>query len=200
MSNINLISARRAERVRTRKVGRSLVTAMIASGAVGLGLFVFVTGQIVVTNSQIAQAEGELEKLKPVLAAIEADERDRAELQPKLTTLSMAQARTQHWFGVLEGLKQAIPGQTWLTGLGVEGTEEAKLLRLTGVTANQTRVGETMYRLNLQPQYYAKVDLRYTQALQGGQRNAVEFELAAQMAPLAVVDAKTGETNAPAAK
>jgi Tfp pilus assembly protein PilN len=166
---------------------------------VGLGLFVWITGNIVVTNGEIARVEGDLEKLKPVLAEIEADERDRMALQPKLSTLTLAQTKTQHWFGVLEGLKHAIPGQTWLTGLGVEGTDEAKLLRLTGVTANQTRVGETMYRLNCQPEYYARVDLRYTQALQGGQRNAVEFELAAQMAPLAV-NAKTGEPNAPAAK
>src|SRR5207249_1152722 len=90
-------------------------------------------------------------------------ESERANLAPKLETLTLAQKRTRRWYDLLEGLKHAIPEETWLTTLAVEQAGDAPSIKINGVTSNQARVGETMIRLNAQAEQYNKVDLRYTQ-------------------------------------
>jgi len=76
-----------------------------------------------------------------------------------------------------------VPEQTWLTSVSVEKSADAlQTMKIDGVTANQSRVGETMYRLSLQPDFYKHVDLRFTQTTKGDTGDAnVDFELAAQL-------------------
>jgi Tfp pilus assembly protein PilN len=182
MANINLISARRAERVRLRKIAKTLLAATIGCGAVGLVGMLVLGGQLMSVNAQVAEAERELEKLRPIIAEMEADQRERAQLQPKLVTLTEAQQDTRRWIGMMDGFKRAVPEQTWLTNVSVEkASESAKILKINGVTVNQSRVGETMYRLSLQPNFYSKVDLRYTQTTKTDHSDNVEFELAAYL-------------------
>lgn len=180
MANINLISVRRAERVRMAQVARALTFALFGVGAVGLGLTAFSAGQFVIQRNRIAAADQELARLRPVLSTIEAAEGERTALQPKLVTLTEAQKTTLRWYGIMDGLKRVIPEQTWLTNISVEKTSDGpQTMRINGVTVNQSRVGETMYRLTLQPDYYKSVDLRYTQSKPENQN--VEFELAAHL-------------------
>jgi Tfp pilus assembly protein PilN len=183
MANVNLISARRAERVRLARSARGLLLSIVVTGAVGLGGVAFLTAQYLVARSRVAMADAALEKLRPILQEIETAEQERAGLQPKLVTLTEAQDKSRRWYGIMEGLKRAVPEQTWLTNVAVErgSSENGRQLRLNGVTVSQARVGECMYRLSLQPEYYKKVDLRYTQTTKTEQegQQAVEFELAA---------------------
>ncbi|MFN3648529.1 MAG: PilN domain-containing protein [Armatimonadota bacterium] len=182
MANINLISARRAERVRVAKVAKGLLIGLIVVSSLGLGSAAFMTGQIFIAGGRVTAAEKELEKLRPILDEIEAAEKERLALQPKLTTLTEAQQATNRWYGILEGLKRAVPEETWLTNLAVEKSGDGpQTLRINGMTASQTRVGETMYRLTQQPEHYAKVDLRYSETSRAQIADAVEFELAAQL-------------------
>lgn len=184
MPNINLISQRRAERVRLTKVAKGLFAGTIASAGLGLGLMAFMLGQHLVTKQAIAAQEAELQKLRPILEEIKAAEAERSLIAPKLETLTQAQARSKRWFDVLEGLKRAVPEETWLTNFTVEQAGEAPSLRLNGVTSNQARVGETMMRLTAQTDQYDKVDLRYTQTAERDGAKSVEFELAAVLKPL----------------
>jgi Tfp pilus assembly protein PilN len=194
MASINLISGRRSERVRMTKLSRGLmggliVTCVVSAAAIGIwGL------RIVAVQGEIAKVDEALAKLLPTVRQIEQAEADRRELQPKLTTLTEAQTRTQRWFGIMEGFKKAVPEETWLTNVAVESSgEESKIVRIDGITANQSRVGETMYRLTQQPEFYKKVDLRYTQTARGQDKEGdVEFELAAHLY-LPEVEAKLQE-------
>ncbi|MCC2669037.1 MAG: hypothetical protein K0Q72_1508 [Armatimonadetes bacterium] len=182
MANVNLISARRAERVRLTKISKGLVVGVIAAGAVSLLAILVVGGQVMSVRGQVAAVDRDLEKLRPIIQEMEADQKERGVLQPKLVTLTDAQQQTRRWFGMMEGFKRAVPEQTWLTNVSVEKSgESSKILKINGVTVNQSRVGETMYRLSLQPDYYSKVDLRYTQTLKSSLLDNVEFELAAQL-------------------
>jgi Tfp pilus assembly protein PilN len=184
MANVNLISARRAERIRLTKVTRGLAVGLLLTGAAGFGLIVVMTGSLLFQNAQISAADSELTKLQPIIRAIEAAEAEHAAIQPKLKTLSSAQTSTRRWFGIMDGLKRVVPEQTWLTNVSVEKVGDATAtMRLNGVTVNQTRVGETMYRLSLQPNYYKQVDLRFTNttAASAEKQKSVEFELAAQL-------------------
>lgn len=182
MANINLISARRAERVRMTKIAKGLLVAAVATAGIGLGGVAFQTAHIVGTNQAIRGLDDELATLNPILEQIKTDEEARRRLIPKLETLTEAQARTRRWFGIMEGMKRAVPEETWLTSLSVErGGEGQMSIRVNGITANQSRVGETMYRLTQQPEHYEKVDLRYTQTIRVEDRENVEFELAAML-------------------
>ena len=185
MANINLISSRRAERVRLARIARGLGVATIVVLTLGMGSAGFMFGQILMAGGQLAKAEAEMEQLRPILDEIAASEQRREQLKPKLETLTSAQLRTHRWWSVMEGFKRAVPGETWLTNMAVEkSSDDAQTVRLNGITANQARVGETMYRLSQQQEFYKKVDLRFTQVSQDPLDPKVEFELAAQMNPV----------------
>jgi Tfp pilus assembly protein PilN len=134
------------------------------------------------TKSAVAALEVKLSALRPIRDQIERDEAERLSLQPKILTLTQAQSATKRWFGIMEGSKRAIPDQTWLTNVSVEANANTgKLMKINGVTVNQARVGETMYRLSNQPEFYQRVDLRFT-AVRDGEGENVEFELSAPLA------------------
>lgn len=198
MANVNLISARRAERVRLTRISKGMLATTVGVTALSLVAILVVGGQVIATRGEVATADKELEKLRPIIAEMEADKRERAVLLPKLATLTEAQLQTRRWFGMMEGFKRAVPEQTWLTNLSVERAGENQTLKVNGVTANQSRVGETMYRLSQQPDFYKKVDLRYTQTLKSQGTDNVEFELAAQLnlpEPKKEGDASATKTN-----
>jgi Tfp pilus assembly protein PilN len=186
MANVNLISARRAERVRFTRLAKGLSLTCLAAGAAVLLGVGFVGSQIVLTRNAIGEVDRELEKLRPIREQIERDERERMALQPKIETLTKAQAGTRRWSGMMEGLKRAVPDQTWLTNISVEQAGAAsKVMKINGITETQARVGETMLRLSGQPEYYQRVDLGFTTASkQAGRERQVEFELKAPLAEL----------------
>jgi Tfp pilus assembly protein PilN len=182
MANVNLISARRSERVRMTRIARGLTGAVVASGLAGLAGVGYLTTNLVLKQGEISRTEDELGRLRPILAEIEVAEQERVALQPKILTLIQAQQKTVRWFGIMEGFKQAVPTETWLTNVSVEKSgESGKVLRINGVTVSQSRVGETMYRLTQQKDKYAKVDLRFTQTTPTQDKHSVEFELAAHL-------------------
>jgi len=199
MANVNLISARRAERVRLTKIAKGLVFATVGASALGVIAIAVVGGQLLKTGMDVARVEKELETLRPIIAEMEADQRERNLLKPKLVTLTDAQGQTKRWLGMMDGFKRAVPEQTWLTNVSVEkAAENTKLLKINGVTVSQSRVGETMYRLSQQPDFYSKVDLRYTQTTKGDMSDNVEFELAAQLnlpQPEKVVEGNATKAN-----
>jgi Tfp pilus assembly protein PilN len=187
MANINLISSYRGERVRSRKILRAVFAGICGVTVLGLATAGALGAQLLMVKVRIGQVDRDLELVRPILQEIEAAENARAALRPRLQTLQDAQVVTTRWHGILDGLKLAIPDETWLTSVGVEpGGEGVQVLRVHGMTSNQTRVGETMYRLTQQGAHYSKVDLRYTQAKQGVEVESVEFELGAVLADLDV--------------
>ena len=128
-------------------------------------------------------AEQELTRLKPALDRLAQVEQARLSLKPKLATLDKAQSDTMKWHEVLVSLRRTVPQRAWLTSLNVEGgREDAQTVRLNGVTETQSLVGETMLRLNA-TKLYQSVDLHFTQSGKLGERDTVEFEVAAHLPP-----------------
>jgi Tfp pilus assembly protein PilN len=182
MANVNLIATRRADRVRLTRTARVLSLACVLAGGLGLVAVGFMGSQIFMARSAIAGLDQELAKLRPIREQIERDEQERIALQPKIETLTSAQKETQRWLGILEGLKRAVPDQTFLTNVGVEAAgADGKQLKLNGVTDTQARVGETMLRLNGQREFYDRVDLSFTTVNKTDGQEKVEFELKAAL-------------------
>ena len=196
MANINLISARRADRVRLTRVARGLLLSTVVAGALGVMAMGYMGSKVWLASGRVGQLQAELSKLRPVLAEIEADEAERKALQPKLVTLTEAQTSTNRWFGIMQGLPRAIPAQTWLTNVSVERSGDvASSIKLNGITVDHDRVGDTMLALGQQADFYKKVDLRFTNTTTTEDRKGVEFEVVAQL-NLPELEAKEGEGNA----
>jgi Tfp pilus assembly protein PilN len=183
MISINMISARRAEHLRMLRWLRALSLTASVVGAGFLCAITFVTAQIFSTEVQLNSVSQELARLKPALDRLAQIEQSRNALKPKLMVLSKAQADTTRWYDVLVSLKHTVPTQAWLTSLNVDGgRDENQTVRLNGITESQALVGETMLRLN-QTNLYQAVDLHFTQSGKIGDRDTVEFEVAAQLPP-----------------
>jgi Tfp pilus assembly protein PilN len=179
-------------------MARGLSLACFVATGLGLVTVGFMGSQLFMARSSVDALEKELSKLRPIREQIEADERERQTLQPKIATLTKAQTATRTWFGIMDGLKRAVPEETWLTNVSVEQSgQTGRTMKINGVTISQTRVGETMYRLSGQPEFYQRVDLRFTTVSKNSGRDAVEFELAAPLAEAkTAAETKSGATNA----
>jgi len=184
MGSINLIAARRAERLRLMQVTRALTFSCLGAAACLLAVFTINSARLITSSLEIGRVEVKLKELEPTLNRIREAQAERLALRPKLTTLTNAQGATERWYGVLDGLKRSIPPQAWLTSLVVEGAKEGEqAIRFNGVTINQQKVGETMLRLN-QLNQYQDINLHFTQANKIGDRDTVQFEFAALLKPL----------------
>ena len=183
MISVNMISARRAEHLRMLRWVRALGLATMVAGAGMLVVNIFVRAQIFATGASLNEVNQELSRLKPALDRLDQIQQARANLRPKLMVLDKAESDTMRWYGVLVSLKHTVPTHAWLTSLNVEGgRDEAQTVRLDGVTESQSMVGETMLRLNATKLYQA-VDLSYTQSGKMGDRDTVQFEVAAHLPP-----------------
>jgi Tfp pilus assembly protein PilN len=197
MISVNMISARRAEHLRMLRWVRALGLATMVVGAGMVLVNIVVRAQIFATGASLSDVNQELSRLKPALDRLDQIQQARATLRPKLVVLDKAQSDTMRWYGVLVSLKQTVPIHAWLTSLTVEGgRDEAQTVRLNGVTESQSMVGETMLRLNATKLYQA-VDLDYTQSGKVGDRDTVEFEVAAHLPPAENPknDANTAQTR-----
>lgn len=184
MVSINMIAARRAERLRLSRATRILSFAVCTCAALLVTVGLVMGGRILTVKYQTASVEAELVKLQPTIEKINAIERERTLLKPQIAVLDDAVLNTMRWHSVMADLQRSIPPQTWLTNLSVERQAEGQeRLRLSGVTVSQKLVGEAMLRLN-QNQLYNGVDLHFTQSGKVGSRETVEFELAAHLKPL----------------
>ena len=197
MISVNMMSARRAEHLRMLRWVRALGLATMVVGAGMLVVNIFVRAQIFATGASLNAVNQELSRLKPALDRLDQIQQARANLRPKLMVLDKAQSDTRRWYRVLVSLKRTVPTHAWLTSLNVEGgRDEAQTVRLDGVTESQSMVGETMLRLNATKLYQA-VDLSYTQSGKTGDRDTVQFEVAAHLPPAENPnnDANTAQTR-----
>jgi len=182
MANVNFISSRRAERVRLAKVARWLFMGTMACSLAAVFAIGWNFLQIMGVDSDIKTAESDVDKLRPQIERVKADQAARDELQPYITTLSEAQTSTRQWLGIMSSLKLAVPQETWLTNVQSERSGEVvSALRINGQTANAARVGETMLRLNAQPAYYTGVVLVSARQRQNEEPARMDFQLAVQL-------------------
>jgi len=180
MPSINMIAPRRAEKRRLEQAMRRLVVVILAElvFAVALGGWVFM--KTLTTRASIAELNAQLQTLEPSIKKVKNLEAKTAALRPKVDLLKQAKTNTMRWYNTLDRLTQSIPSSTWLTRLSTstDVTTKALVLNLNGMTSEQARVGETMMRLQANPDFKS-VDLHYTQKGTMNKAQAIEFEIGA---------------------
>ncbi|MDO8684939.1 MAG: PilN domain-containing protein [Armatimonadota bacterium] len=186
MPSINMIAIRRSEKKRFEANMRRLLVIILAEVVAGIILGGWFTVSMCNTRARIADLDIQLQKLRPTVRKIEDYEAATAKLRPKLELLEDAKTRTLRWRNMLAELSEVLPSDTWLTRLdtvvasGSDTTSGATMVSLNGLSASQNQIGETMLRLNAYPDF-ERVDLHYTQSAAVGERQAIEFEIAAAL-------------------
>src|SRR5664279_584907 len=115
MPSVNMISPRRAEKMRLERDMRRLVIVIIAELVIAAGLGGWVCTKLWTTNGRIADLNVQLTKLQPIVKEIEHYQRATARLDPKLKLLGHAKEGTMRWFNTLDKLSASLPESTYLT-------------------------------------------------------------------------------------
>lgn len=185
MPVINLIQEQRL--VRQRQEQRARIALLTLAGTVVLGLFgygiLFFEGTAL--KFEVSRLDSDLTKMKPVIAQIEDNERQRALLSPRLKTLQDAQTQTNRWAHLLQYLRTQTPTDTWLTALQSNALEQDKptTVVLQGTARAQKPISEFILRTENEPDL-ENVLLHFTQEKKSGvsTMRAVEFEVGADIA------------------
>lgn len=192
MPSINMIAARRAEKLKLEKNVRVMFLVVVGELAVTLALLSFMTAQVYGANRSISDFDQKLKKIQPTVEKIKYYNSEITNLQPRLSLLADTREQTLTWYNIMQELGHSMPERTWLNGISAtqasasqstdaEGKEiSGAKLSLRGVSANQRLVGETMLKLNRFPEI-DKVDLNFTQKGGDATLETVEFDMAATL-------------------
>jgi Tfp pilus assembly protein PilN len=201
MPSINMIAARRAEKMRLEKQIRIALFSVVGVGAVVVCLTSYMAACIYSAGRDIQTLDIKIRRIEPVVEKIRVNEKDIDALKPKLELLDQSRKETLLWSAVLSDLSKSMPQKTWLSNVsttvaasttpGTAPEPGGKRLALKGISVSQELVGEAMLRLSSFNEFQ-KVDLSYTQK-GGAEMQTLDFEIAATLRSL---EAKKGGTTA----
>lgn len=176
MPLINLIHEQRLATRRSERKSQVLFLAFVGVMLTAAGGFVLGTYEADRLHDEEASLQAQIDRAKPLLAQTEANQRQRSELMPRLSTLEDAQTTTERWGRVLGYLTTQTPPQAWLTGVRCLGSDPKKpiVLSFSGVALAQEPVGELILRLQNSDDL-ANVNLKFTQEKLIDQSKATEF-------------------------
>jgi Tfp pilus assembly protein PilN len=178
-----MIAPRRAEKWRLERDMRRLVLVIMIELICAVGLGGWVCTKAYTMHASIKRLDVQIAKLQPVVKEIQQYEGATKKLKPKLDLLSDAKDRTMRWYNSLDKLTQSLASSTYLTRITTsnpQGDNTSTTINLAGVSNAQARVGETMLRLQTISDF-DKVDLHFTQKLNGQMYSGIEFEIGAVM-------------------
>ena len=197
MPFVNLIKEDRlAAAARERQI-RMAVMLCIGIGAlsfVGAGYFTFEASR---ANAKVAGLESALQKAKPYMKKVEANNAEIEKLEPRIKTLTDAQKSTQQWSHIMEHLKTNMPTGVWLTAIVCQRQNpgEPVAVSLKGLSTTQEAVGYLILRVEMSTDLEGP-ELVYTQERRTEKGKALEFEVKGKLAGSAPEKPKTKEAAA----
>ncbi len=197
MPFINLIQEHVLAAKRERKRAKVSLVCFVAATSVAVGATGFCMYEGESLDAQIAQLKHDSDKHKAILGEIEENQRQLADLGPRLQTLSNAQVMSQRWATILDHLSKQTPPGSWLTALRSSGTDPAKPLQASfqGLSARQELVGEFILRLQACKEL-ENVNLRYTAEKIVANGKGIEFDVQADIAGTAEAKPKDEQKEA----
>ncbi|MBN8690155.1 MAG: PilN domain-containing protein [Armatimonadetes bacterium] len=200
MPKINLIQEQRNLVSNELKKRRVLLTTFMSTFLVGGGIY---SGLFLQTESLLGQRadyQSKVDKMKPLVDAIEANEQQFAVLSPRLTTLEDAGITTQRWARVLDHISRSVPEGIWLISMRCNQPSEQDpvTVEVQGFGPTQELVSELILRLQ-GTKDLENVMLKYTQGDVAAENKSIRFEVAAQIAGSAklppITEKKEGDTK-----
>lgn len=183
MPLINLIQETQSDSRQRARRARALFLAF--AGITVASVFGF--GVLWVQTDQAAREEGstrrKVERLEPMVKAIDANGKELAILGPRLSTLEDAQITTDRWIKILGHLSVNTPEDIWLTNIRCVATDPTKpvMASFVGISTSQDSVANFLIRLQSSPDL-VNVNLKQTQEKLVNSQKAIEFDISAELA------------------
>ena len=164
MIKINLLAEARAERVARAPLiglGAASLNNYILVGLIILGLaFVGVrywklSSTLASIKAEIVVNQREYERLKPIIAEVEAFKKKNAELKHKIEVIEQLKQNQYGPVRVMDEVSKALPDLLWLTNMGLAGNT----LSLQGQALNENAVANFISNLGASP-FFAEPSLK----------------------------------------
>ena len=164
MIKINLLVEARAE-----KVARAPLISMGAAGLnnyILLGLLILaaafvgirywsLSSTLAAINKEMAENQREYERLKPIIAEVEAFKKKNAELKHKIDVIEQLKQEQYGPVRIMDEVSKALPELLWLTNMDVRG----KVVSIRGEAMNEIAVANFISNLTASP-FFAEPSLK----------------------------------------
>ncbi len=164
MIKINLLVEARAEKVArapllalgAAKINNYIILGLVVVGLGFVGLRYWkLSSKLADIKNEIVTNQREYDRLKPIIAEVEAFKKKNAELKHKIEVIENLK---QNQFGpvrVMDEVSKALPDLVWLTNMGLNGN----VLTLQGQALNENAVANFISNLTASP-FFAEPSLR----------------------------------------
>jgi type IV pilus assembly protein PilN len=164
MIKINLLVEARAERAARAPLialGAASLNNYILLGLIILGLafvglrYWKLSSTLAAIKSEIVVNQREFERLKPIIAEVEAFKKKNAELKHKIEVIEQLKQNQYGPVRVMDEVSKALPDLLWLTSMGLAGNT----LSLQGQALNENAVANFISNLGASP-FFAEPSLK----------------------------------------
>lgn len=188
MPLINLIQEQRLAIRRDETRARSYFFAFVGLGVLSVGGYLATLLETDHLGVEEMQIKAQIQKIKPLIAQIDANDEKYSELSPRVKTLEDAQLFTARWDRILNHLSTQTPPHTWLTAVRCTAADPDKPISVAfiGMAEAQEPIGEFILRLQ-NSQDLENTQLKYTQEKMVNQSKGIEFEIDSDVAGSAEV-------------
>ena len=159
-------------------LSRKLFFTLGGSLAIFVGVGSYLLTERIALSGSVAEAEQQMNKLKPIIAEIDQVKSQTAEKQPKLQTLEQARYDTLRWTLLFQSISESLPKDVWLSSLGAPGGDPI-VVNLSGSAPTQTIASQVVLNLKKQP-LFEKVEIPNTTRTDA----RFSFQITAQLKPI----------------
>jgi type IV pilus assembly protein PilN len=185
MIRINLLSeGRRPAAVRKTRgldlgdrnwTNLALIAAIVLGALVTLGYWWHLDRVKKGVQEQVAEAEAEVERLRPILAEVEEFKAKQADLERKIEVITNLKNQQQGPVRVMDAVSRGLPELLWLERMEVRASQ----IQLTGKAFNVNAVSNFIENLDKVPEFQEPVLRRVSESGQVYQFTiSVEYSLA----------------------
>jgi len=178
MIKINLLVEARAEKVArapllafgAAKINNYIILGLVVIGLGFVGLRYWrLSSKLADIKAEIVNNQREYDRLKPIIAEVEAFKKKNAELKHKIEVIEKLKENQFGPVRVMDEVSKALPDLVWLTNMGLNGN----VLTLQGQALNENAVANFIANLTASP-FFAEPSLRI---MSQNERGVFTFDL-----------------------
>jgi len=164
MIKINLLVEARAEKVARAPLiafGAASINNFILLGLIVVGLayvgirYWKLNSKLSSVQSEIAAAQKEVERLKPIIAEVESFKKKNAELKHKIEVIEQLKQNQYGPVRIMDEVSKALPDLLWLTNMGLSGN----VVTMQGQALNENAIANFISNIAASP-FFAEPSLK----------------------------------------
>ena len=164
MIKINLLVEARAEKVARAPLiafGAASINNFILLGLIVVGLayvgirYWKLNSKLSSVQSEIAAAQKEVERLKPIIAEVESFKKKNAELKHKIEVIEQLKQNQYGPVRIMDEVSKALPDLLWLTNMSLTGN----VVSMQGQALNENAIANFISNIAASP-FFAEPTLR----------------------------------------